>query len=777
MAAPDKPQGQKPGTKNPGGLFVDPLDKWVDEDTPMKDGPEVTGAGSKDPTKADKFRAKVRDVMVNDVDKAADKVGKLIQKLAKPGLSRAERAEVNKALAEARKSFLALTQASNKISLELKDTRRLEAEAYAKLNRLRTMKANAGTAGLTKDQEKQLEQTEQMLKDFIKTTNIFRQGDNHLNEDVRKEMQNKMDQLIDNIGDLPEYIHEMFDDEDKKIDLLLKRQQEAKDFVKSQNDAMKKFMWKAADKMGIGAFNLGNLIRGGRAVYNLPKNIKNKYHAVADKIGSARAYVAKTIEMRKLAKAPVVSDEDLNAAASGGATHELGDRKEDRTASALERYTQVTERFRRRLLDKFGRKKDNKPGVEEDKSLLQGALDFFGKGGFLKTLLGVAARISAVAIAGAIGYWIGTKIWEKIAPWVGEKFNNLSGNDEAGRNATRAVILNTSENYAKAKSITDALQVPGSKVAAADQNWLADYYKDNKSQADDMSKYKPSKNMEKINARNAAAASGGASSPASSATPVAAPSPSAPASSTVTLPDNGAGAGRGSVNPDVVQPSAITPVSTGGQISDAIGKTIQVSGNADVTGLHPALQANLANMANEYYQATGKKLQINSAFRSPEEQEKLFKSMPAGMAAKPGSSLHNFGLAVDVQSAQANELSNLGLLEKYGFVRPIASEKWHMQPAGVTVAAAKSGVYSADSPVHQNGGGTQVASARPGSLSVASAEPRIPVQTEGGGTLQTGSGGTVGTVSSGSKKSASDIPTFDTSDGMLLGMNVGAIAS
>jgi hypothetical protein len=776
MATPDKPQGKAPGTKNPGGLFVDPLDKWEDEDPPLKGGPTTSGSGSKDPTKHDKFRKQVRDVMVNDVDKAADKVEKLIKQLTKPGLSRVERAEVNKALVEARKSFLKLTQASNKISLELKDSRRFEAEAYAKLNRLRTMKANAGTAGLTQEQEKQLEQTEQMLKDFIKTANIFRQGDNHLNEDVRKEMQNKMDQLIDNIGDLPEYIHEMFDDEDKKIDLLLKRQQEAKDFVKGQNEALKKFMWKTADRMGIGAFNLGNLIRGGRAVYNLPKNIKAKYNAVSDKIGSARAYVAKTIEMRKLAKSPIVSDEELQSAADGGQTRDLGDKKpgDEKTAGMLERYAATTERFRRRLLEKFGKKKD-KPKVEEDKGLIQGMLDFFGKGGFLKTLLGVAARVSAVAIAGAIGYWIGTKIWEKIAPWVGEKFNNLSGNDAAGKDATRAVVLNTRTNYDQAKDIETRLSQMGTanSVTPAEKDFLASYYKDNSAQAKDMSKYQSNKNLDKINERQSTGGFARADR-ASSATPVGAPSPAA-SSSEVTLPDNGAGAGRGSVNPDVVQPSSIIPVSTGGQISDSIGKSIQLASGANVEGLHPALQSNLANMANDYYLATGKKLQINSGFRSPEEQERLFKSMPPGMAASPGSSLHNFGLAIDVQSAQANELANLGLLEKYGFVRPIASEKWHMQPAGVTVAAAKSGVYSADSPAHQNG--TQVATASPSSLSVASAEPRIPVSTSDGGVIQTGSGGTVGTMSTSSKKSASDIPTFDTTDGMLTGMNLGVIAS
>lgn len=760
MATPDKPQGKGPG-KNPGGLFVDPLSKWDDEDQDLPGFPETTGKGRSGSKKAEQFKEEARDILINDVDKAADKIGKLIKTLAKPGLSRTERAEVNRALLDARKAFKEITQSSNKLSLELKESRRLEAEAYGKLNRLKTWRTNAGSAGLTKEQEQQLNQTEHMLRNFIKTSNIYRQGDNHLNEDVRKELFNKMDQLVDNIGDLPDYVQEMFSDEDKKIDLLLKRQLEAKEFVKEQNKAMQKFLWKAADKIGYGAFNLGNIVRAGRAVYRLPKTVKNKYNAASDKISAARDYVSKTIEMRRLAKSQIVDDSELKSVAAGN----------DPGASVLERYVQSTERFRRRLLDRFGKKKDDKPKTEEDKGLLQGALDFFGKGGFLKNLLGLIGKVTAVGIAGAIGYWIGTKIYEKISPSLSKVIDNVTGLDRQAELATAPVQLNTANNFARAQEIHQALQKPmaagGRRVSEEDAKFY-DYFRHQNPTVDLDKAYAPSESMKRINAKQAAAAGGGRGSV----------NPVLPGSSSVTLPDQtgSAGGGRDSINPGSATPGAITPVSTGGQISDAIGKSITLNGNADVSGLNPAMGANLKNMADEYFQATGKKLQINSGFRSPEDQARLFKSMPPGMAAKPGSSLHNYGLAVDVQSSQANELANLGLLQKYGFVRPIPNEKWHMQPAGVTVAAAKSGVYSADAPSNQ-GGSNQVAQGKPASVQVASAEPRIPVTNESGVGSGSPSGGNGGTMSGASKKSASDIPTFDTSDGMLTGMNLGVIAS
>lgn len=746
--------------KNPGGLFVDPLAKWDENAPDMDDGPE-TGPTGREPTKADKFRARARDTLITDVDKAADKVGKLIQKMAKPGLSRAERNDIQRALADARRAFKEITQSSNKMALELKESRRLEAEAYGKLNRLKTWKANAGSAGLTKEQEAQLAQTEQMLRDFIKASNIYRNGDNHLNEDVRKEMFNKMDQLLDGVSDLPDYVKDMFDDEDKKIDLMLKRQKEAQEFVKNQNDQMKKFLWKAADRMGYGVFNLGNLIRGGRAIYNLPKNIKNKFNSATSKIGAARDYVSKTIEMRRLAKNPIVDDDALASAAKG-----------DDTASVLERYAQSSERFRRRLLDRFGKnKKEDKPKQEEDKGLLQSALDFFGKGGFLKNILGLLGKVTAVGIAGAIGYWIGTKIHEKFGDSIAKRIDNVMGLDRKAELATAPVQLNTAQNFARAQEIHKAMQKPmanGGRRITEDEAKFYDYFRDQNPNVDLDKPYAPSQAMQNLN--NKAGGGRGSVNP-----PMAAP---------VTLPNQtgggggGAGGGRGSVNPGM--PSSMTPVSTGGQITDAVGKSITLSGNADVSGLNPAMGANLKNMADEYFQATGKKLQINSGFRSPEAQEKLFKSMPKGMAAKPGSSLHNYGLAVDVQSTQANELQNLGLLQKYGFVRPIPNEKWHMQPAGVTVAAAKAGVFSADAPSNQSGAQSpNVASAKPASVSVAAAEPRVPVSpAEGVGTGGGGGGGSqMASVAGTAKKSAADIQTFDTTDGMLTGMNLGVIAS
>ena len=99
----------------------------------------------------------------------------------------------------------------------------------------------------------------------------------------------------------------------------------------------------------------------------------------------------------------------------------------------------------------------------------------------------------------------------------------------------------------------------------------------------------------------------------------------------------------------------------------------------DLAGMDPAVKKRLAAVAFEYFNSTGKKIQINSAFRDPKEQAELFAKYGSPRAARPGKSKHEVGLAVDMNSADANQATSLGLFDKYGFQRPIASEPWHVE--------------------------------------------------------------------------------------------------
>ncbi|UOK16716.1 putative peptidase [Vibrio phage phiKT1024] len=104
---------------------------------------------------------------------------------------------------------------------------------------------------------------------------------------------------------------------------------------------------------------------------------------------------------------------------------------------------------------------------------------------------------------------------------------------------------------------------------------------------------------------------------------------------------------------------------------------------SSVKNLNPDVLHNLKAMASEYMSIYGEKIQINSAFRSFEEQEALKKKY-GNRAAAPGSSMHNYGFAFDIQTTHANKAIKAGLFDKYGFWRPVMpQETWHVEPKGI----------------------------------------------------------------------------------------------
>lgn len=91
--------------------------------------------------------------------------------------------------------------------------------------------------------------------------------------------------------------------------------------------------------------------------------------------------------------------------------------------------------------------------------------------------------------------------------------------------------------------------------------------------------------------------------------------------------------------------------------------------------LQPGVQTAFLEMAQQYNNLTGDKLQMNSGFRSPEEQAKT--DSGTNPKAAPGMSLHQQGRAVDINSSQRNKLEQLGLLAQSGF-KPLANDPPHI---------------------------------------------------------------------------------------------------
>lgn len=130
-------------------------------------------------------------------------------------------------------------------------------------------------------------------------------------------------------------------------------------------------------------------------------------------------------------------------------------------------------------------------------------------------------------------------------------------------------------------------------------------------------------------------------------------------------------------------------------MKDPFSEFLPYSGKANFEGVNPQFMDNFQQMANEYMTQTGKQLTVNDAFRTRETQAKAYKEKP-NLAAPPGHSWHERGMAMDIDETQANELDKLGLLGKYGFERPMMTkapgkkyEPWHIQWAPFEAKASK----------------------------------------------------------------------------------------
>ncbi len=112
-------------------------------------------------------------------------------------------------------------------------------------------------------------------------------------------------------------------------------------------------------------------------------------------------------------------------------------------------------------------------------------------------------------------------------------------------------------------------------------------------------------------------------------------------------------------------------------------------GGAHIDRINPGMYKALIDMAEEYKQKTGKPITVTDGFRSMEEQTRLYQQKP-DLAAPPGRSMHQFGVAADIGTATGNELGEMGLLDKYGFTRPMYPgrrggkvEPWHIEPTAI----------------------------------------------------------------------------------------------
>lgn len=195
-------------------------------------------------------------------------------------------------------------------------------------------------------------------------------------------------------------------------------------------------------------------------------------------------------------------------------------------------------------------------------------------------------------------------------------------------------------------------------------------------------------------------------------------------------------------------------------VQNWIGKYLTTRASANLSDLDPNVRDRFFAMAEEYTLRTGKRLVVNSGYRSFGDQVRLYRKDPT-KAARPGTSLHEKGLAIDVDSAGANDLDRLGLLRQFGFERPMANEAWHLQTLGAKEQARRMGYSNGDGPANTKPASQNFESPSSGGAGEESSSGSQPQSSIGRSTVQE----TVGTV-----------PTHAYSDPSFFAMNLGVIS-
>lgn len=126
-----------------------------------------------------------------------------------------------------------------------------------------------------------------------------------------------------------------------------------------------------------------------------------------------------------------------------------------------------------------------------------------------------------------------------------------------------------------------------------------------------------------------------------------------------------------------------------GQISKQATRDEKSITGKSLEGVNPSLVNAFMQAASEFRQKTGQIVNVTSALRSREDQERLWANRfnNPNPVAPPGSSNHEKGLAIDVSSSTAAAMEKSGVLSKYGLVRPHSNDPVHIELAGSSISS------------------------------------------------------------------------------------------
>jgi len=138
---------------------------------------------------------------------------------------------------------------------------------------------------------------------------------------------------------------------------------------------------------------------------------------------------------------------------------------------------------------------------------------------------------------------------------------------------------------------------------------------------------------------------------------------------------------------DAVSSGVAAVTGAGSKLYDMVGSIINLNGGRtgnrrNLQNLDPTFERQLIGALTEYKQRTGRIALMTSGFRYRGDQASIAAN-GGMMAAPPGGSRHERGLAMDFNTPDTNAMARLGILAKYGLEQPFPQgDAVHVQQRG-----------------------------------------------------------------------------------------------
>ena len=146
------------------------------------------------------------------------------------------------------------------------------------------------------------------------------------------------------------------------------------------------------------------------------------------------------------------------------------------------------------------------------------------------------------------------------------------------------------------------------------------------------------------------------------------------------------------------------------------GAKLFLGDNVDLDGMNKDFLDRFLKAVKEYQDRGGRIVGVNSAYRTLAEQKRLYEADlranngVATKTAEPGTSMHEYGFALDSNTKELDEMDRMGILKKYGLGRTQKHvnkkgklvETWHLEDLAIQKFKRKLRNEGADSTFSEN---------------------------------------------------------------------------